>query len=88
MLGALLFFISFSVFLTSDVMVNKTPDESGLIFCSQVLVLGCRTVQFRVKARADLQYFISDCTSFPLFSIPLIFFFGPQFYICFGLLLF
>ena len=32
--GALLFFISFRVFLTSDVMIGGTSDESGLVIFS------------------------------------------------------
>ena len=39
MLRALLFLISFGVFLTSDVMVGGTSDESGLVFFCEVLVL-------------------------------------------------
>ena len=35
--GALLFFISFRVFLTSDVMIGGTSDESGLVIFS----VGC-----------------------------------------------
>ena len=33
--GALLFFISFRVFLASDVMIGGTSDESGLVFFSE-----------------------------------------------------
>ena len=33
--GVLLFFISFRVFLTSDVMIGGTSDESGLVFFSE-----------------------------------------------------
>ena len=33
-----------------------------------MLVLGCRTVQFCVKACADLQYFISVCFYFIFFN--------------------
>ena len=35
MLGALLFFNSFRGFLTSDVMIGGTSDESGLVFFSE-----------------------------------------------------
>ena len=37
--GALLFLISFRVFLTSGVMVSGTSNESGLVFFSE----GCRS---------------------------------------------
>ena len=33
--GALLFFSFFRVFLTSDVMIGGTSDESGLVFFSE-----------------------------------------------------
>ena len=38
--GALLFFISFRLFLTSNVMIGETSDESGLVFFSECADLG------------------------------------------------
>ena len=75
--GAVLFFISVRVFLTSYVMIGGTSDEFGLAFFSVggggggggVLVLECRIVQFCVKACADLRYFIYVCLYFIFFIL-------------------
>ena len=37
---SMLFFISFKVFLTRDVMTGGTSDESGLVFFSEGVDLG------------------------------------------------
>ena len=69
--GVLLFLISFVFFLifflTSDVMIDGTSDESWLvIFSGRCWSWG---VQFCVKACADLQYFFSICLYFIFFIV-------------------
>ena len=82
---ALLFFISFRVFLNSVIMIGGTSDMSGQagILLWGMLVLGCRAVQFCVKAQIFRISFLSVCTSFSSIVISHIFFLGPPLCICF-----
>ena len=82
--GALLLFISFRVFLTSDVMIGGTFDESGLVFfCegrwSQSVELYSSVFQ---RAQVFSISFLSVCTSFSSVLMSHIFFFHHLLYLC------
>ena len=77
--------ISFRVFLTSDVMIGETSDESGLAFFSEECWYWSVELYSSVQKRADLQYFISVCLYLILIisHFTCIFLWSPL-YICFG----
>ena len=79
--GTSLFFISFRIFSTADVMIGCTSDVSGLVFFCE----GCRSCSVELYSSAQKRgqifsiSFMSVCTSFSSFSFHT-FFFGPPLY--------
>ena len=85
MSGALLFFISFRVFLTSDVMIGGTFDVSGLVFfCVTGVGLGVYNCKVLSKSMCRSSFHFCLCFIFFIFNFTYIFLWSSFVYKCFG----